>query len=83
MMNISAQKSALTRAKRTGDPSRVLRVCRDAARSWVASGQWPDQWHTWNIAALDAAVELQRNGEDAPFLLHDIDELADSRWDYL
>ena len=53
------QKSALTRAinhwKRTGDNSKIADACYDALREWKVWGAWPDDWHRWNIALLDAS----------------------------
>ena len=48
------QKAALTRAIKSGDPQRILAVCRAAVAEWNAIGAWPDDWHRWNIALSDA-----------------------------
>ena len=49
----SALKSALTRAKRTQDPARIIAAC-DAAFEVFERDGYPDTWHTWNIAREDA-----------------------------
>lgn len=46
------QKAALTRARKTGDPEKVAKVCKDAVRVWNEVGAWPDQWAIFQ-AALD------------------------------
>ncbi len=47
-------KAALTRAKKSGDPQKVVAACKAAVAEWDAIGAWPDHWHTWNIALRDA-----------------------------
>ena len=47
------QKAALTRAIKSGDPSKVLDVTRAAVREWNAIGAWPDDWHRWQVAVND------------------------------
>lgn len=47
------QKSALTRAINSGQPVRVLQVCRDAVREWNEIGAWPDDWSRWQRALDD------------------------------
>jgi hypothetical protein len=49
-----ANKSALTRARNSGDPDRVVAACRKAVRSWESVGAWPDQWSDWQRALDDA-----------------------------
>jgi hypothetical protein len=57
------QKAALTRAKSSGDPQKVLAACRSAVKVWDEIGAWPDAWHTWNIALHDAATaDLRARG---------------------
>lgn len=48
------QKAALTRAKKTGDPEVIARVCKAAVREWDEIGAWPDNWHMWQAALNDA-----------------------------
>lgn len=33
----------------------VAKTCLAAVTAWNACGAWPDDWHRWNIALLDAA----------------------------
>lgn len=49
-----SQKAALTRAKKTGDPEAIAKVCKAAVAEWNAIGAWPDQWSTWQAALNDA-----------------------------
>lgn len=57
------QKAALTRAKKSGDPQKVLEACTKAVKVWEEIGCWPDAWHTWNIALGDAATaDLRARG---------------------
>lgn len=48
------QKAALTRAKNSGDPEKVVLACRNAVREWDEIGAWPDNWATWQVALDDA-----------------------------
>jgi len=48
------QKAALTRARKTGDPERIARVCRDAVAVWNEIGAWPDDWHLFQRTLDDA-----------------------------
>jgi hypothetical protein len=52
-------KAALTRAKNSGDPKRVIETVDHAFKRFEEIG-WPDQWATWNIAREDALFALQR-----------------------
>lgn len=67
-------KAALTRAKKSGDPLKVLKACEDAVKTWNEIGAWPDNWATWNVALADASYEhAQRTGRwDIPQTLDDI-----------
>lgn len=47
-------KAALTRAKSSGDPLKVLDAVEGAYDRFDAWGAWPDAWALWRIAALDA-----------------------------
>lgn len=54
-MNYRAQKAALTRAIKTGDPEKVRDACREAVAAWEApDGYWPDDWSAWERALGDA-----------------------------
>jgi hypothetical protein len=61
----TAQKAGLTRAKNTGRPGTIIAECERARREWDAwtPSYWPDDWHRWNIAFEDAAMDLRRIGE--------------------
>ena len=50
-------KGALTRAKNSDDPHKVIAAC-EAARDDFNAGMWPDNWPLWNIAYCDAQAEL-------------------------
>lgn len=55
------QKSALTRALKTGDAGKVEAECLRALDEWSSQGwrerhgcnAWPDDWHRWNRALDD------------------------------
>jgi hypothetical protein len=53
------QKSALTRAVKSGDPERIAKVCKDAVAEWDEIGAWPDDWARWQ-RALDDALGYNR-----------------------
>ena len=46
------QLAALTRAKRSGDPAKVVAAVRGARETFERHG-FPDQWPTWRIAVDD------------------------------
>lgn len=48
-----AQKAALTRATRSGDPEKVAVVCKAAVAAWDECGAWPDDWSNWQRALDD------------------------------
>lgn len=50
---VRRHKSALTRAKNSGDPQKVIVAC-ERARDDFNTNMWPDAWPTWNIAYRDA-----------------------------
>ena len=52
-------KSALTRAKNSSDPERVLKAVEDAVSRFNET-IWPDNWASWRIALEDAAEAAQR-----------------------
>ena len=57
------QKSALTRAKNSGDPQKVIDAVDKAFAEWDAMGiPFPDSWHTWKVAKEDAQFALARKG---------------------
>jgi len=57
---IRRQRAALTRATRSGDPERIVVVCRDAVAEWNSPGCiWPDDWPRWQ-SALDSALGCKR-----------------------
>jgi hypothetical protein len=53
-------KSALTRAKNSGDPAKVLQAVERAINAFDAFG-WPDNWATWKIALGDAFFSFRRS----------------------
>ena len=59
-----AQKAALTRAVKSGDPSRVLAECeRVTGTDWTPDSPhtpyWPDDWRRWLRALEDAYAPAQ------------------------
>jgi hypothetical protein len=48
------QRAALTRAKNSGDPDKVVLACAAAVKAWDEIGCWPDSWSSWQIALDDA-----------------------------
>lgn len=54
------QRAALTRAKNSHDPRKVVDTVVKTVREWNAGGYaWPDSWATWNVALDDALIELR------------------------
>ena len=53
--NLRRQRSALTRAQKTGDPDEVMAAAERALRSFDIHG-WPDQWSDFQRARDDAAT---------------------------
>jgi hypothetical protein len=49
-------KAALTRAKKSKDPQRVIAAVDAAFKRFDDIG-WPDCWHLWNIARSDAEFQ--------------------------
>lgn len=67
MRTYRAQKAALTRAKNSGDPTKVTAEVDRFAREYRDEYKpLPDDWHRWNIAFNDAAYQLRREGEFVP-----------------
>lgn len=62
-------KSALTRAKNSGDPQKVLTAV-EAAVKVFDSKIWPDDWAMWRIALEDAAHDARQLAFDE----RDLDE---------
>jgi hypothetical protein len=55
------QKNALTRAINSDNPLKVIEEVHRTFVEWQESGEpWPDDWHRWRIAGLDALHDLQR-----------------------
>lgn len=52
------QKRALAKAQKIADPEERLeaikKVCIEAVTEWNEIGAWPDDWHSFNIALVDA-----------------------------
>lgn len=45
---VKRQRAALTRAKNSGDPEKVVQACTNAVREWNQPGaMWPDDWAHW------------------------------------
>ena len=65
-------KSALTRAKNTGDPLKVIGACQAARTDFEGVG-YPDNWPTWTCALADLdtneasreTIQAARDEEDA------------------
>jgi hypothetical protein len=76
-MNYAAQKAALTRAEKTGNPFKVVLATARAVAEWNSpEGYWPDDWSRWERACWDITngevTEIDRleatkteDGEDA------------------
>lgn len=51
---VKRQKAALTRARNSGNPEKVIIACRDAVREWNKPGAiWPDNWSLWERTLND------------------------------
>jgi len=53
-------RAALTRAKNSKDPQKVIRTCNAALARFEQVG-YPDCWSNWQRAKDDAEFELQRS----------------------
>ena len=73
---VRRHKAALTRARRSGDPRRVVVVCRAAVLDFD-TGIWPDNWWLWQNALQEAVSTLL--GWRAGMAI-DLHELAGSQW---
>ncbi len=56
-LNMRKQKSALTRAKKTGDPENIVLACDTALASFNTHG-WPDCWSLWEREKQDAMLTV-------------------------
>jgi hypothetical protein len=54
------QKSALTRAKNSGDPVKVLDAVEKTLDEWSGKA-WPDDWTRWSVALYDAWYTWERH----------------------
>lgn len=57
----AALKSALTRAKNSGDGHKILEAVERAVARFNDT-IWPDDWPTWRIALQDAAQDNRETG---------------------
>lgn len=55
---VRRHKAALTRAKNSGDPRKVIAAC-DAAIADFDKTMWPDNWPIWTVAREDAVNDLR------------------------
>jgi hypothetical protein len=60
-------KAALTRAKNSGDPARVLKTV-EAAVEVFNQKTWPDNWPMWRNALEEASQAARRKALDADSL---------------
>jgi len=58
------QKAALTRAKNSGDPEKILAAVEKAFDAWDEIGAWPDAWATWSVALDDVRWSTHRRYDD-------------------
>jgi hypothetical protein len=62
---VRRQRSALTRAKNSGEPEKVVVAVAAAVREWNEPGMiWPDDWPTWRCALWDATGDYSLELED-------------------
>ena len=73
---VRRHKAALTRARNSGDPRRVVVACRDAVLDFNTT-MWPDNWPLWQNALQEAISTLL--GWRAGMAI-DLHELAGSQW---
>ena len=57
--NMRKHKAALTRAKNTKDPDKIIAACDAALASFDTYG-WPDCWSLWVRERSDAQFAKQR-----------------------
>jgi hypothetical protein len=58
------QKAALTRAKKSDDPMKILVAVEKAFDVWDEIGAWPDDWATWSVALDDVYFGFRRHALD-------------------
>jgi len=58
----SKLKAKLTRAKNSGDYSKVIRVADEAMAIFAEKG-YPDNWRLWERAGEDAKISLRFSGK--------------------
>jgi hypothetical protein len=52
-------KSRLTRAQNTGNPQKVIEAVEQQFNEWDAGDYaYPDDWHRWERAKMDAEMAL-------------------------
>lgn len=54
-------KSKLTRAKKSGDPDKVIAVVQEAYAAFDRWGAYPDNWHLFKRAEDDARMQKLRS----------------------
>lgn len=55
-----AAKTRLTKALRSGNARRILAVVEETFAEWDAGDfVYPDNWHRWEMARLDAEMALR------------------------
>lgn len=65
--SFTKHKAALTRAKNTGDPQKVVQAVDAAFGEWERLDMpFPDSWHTWNVARNDAQLAIAYGGPYRP-----------------
>ena len=57
-MKLASMKAALTRAKKTGDPQKVIDEVEKAFTQFEED-YWPDNWSLWQRAKDDAELSLR------------------------
>lgn len=61
--SVRKHKGALTRAKKSGDPNKVVAVVDAAFKDWDDSDNaYPDNWHHWKRAKDDAQHQIRMGG---------------------
>ena len=53
-------RAALTHAKNSGNPQRVISAVEEFERYYSKNGPIPDQWSNWQRAADDAQYQINR-----------------------
>lgn len=60
-------RAALTRAKKSGDPQKVIAAVKHATARFDVIG-WPDQWSNWERAKEDAELQLRMSSKSGGWL---------------